>query len=546
MSTSDCRRVSCCGENGVEFSAFQYSLVLGETYQNPEFTLVYPCPEGYDCTAPSVTIVIPPGTIKFTPTTINPNPPKTNDPWNPASGTYTFECGSQTLTITTDGLGFTEAQITQIVNFLANCQAEQDAITQLEPNPITTPNGQPGIRLWNTEQSCTATCPEGETGDPVTVTVPANTNSTVIVATSTPLERYLAQQELNNAALAEACADAAEELVCAGPECPQILDSVAAVTSGCIQCAYDPVNDWVFVSNSNNQTVVKINASDNSILGTTASFGAFVGGIVYVPGPTTIDANPALLVATGAAELYHVDPVTMTATLLTALADDAITAIEYASAADKVFIPISLPTGGMDVYTVSSGALAHINGTTIPLSVTYNSALGEIYTTNFDTTTYPGMDVLAIDQASLAVTKQLALSISTDAPGTRCLVYCSSNAMLYCGTHASSGPALNKAYVIDAAAFTESTIIDLPTQPINLAPILNYDPNLNIVMAGVVGSALADGSIEVINPLDNTIICSLSEIYINNRGAAVTSNTSFYAHVRAVVDDLSITQFGQP
>lgn len=158
--TATCRRVVCCGVNGVQFNDFIYSLVLGESYTNPELSYTINCPPGYDCTADSVVVVIPPGTIKFTPTVLDPNPPNSGsgDPWNPISGTYNFDCGSETLTIRTDGTGFTNDQIDQIINFLAQCQANKDGYDELLPTPIFTPSGAPGIRLWNTEQSCTATC----------------------------------------------------------------------------------------------------------------------------------------------------------------------------------------------------------------------------------------------------------------------------------------------------------------------------------------------------------------------------------------------------
>lgn len=221
-SIGDCRRVSCCNATGEQFSDFTYSLVSGQTYTNNEFTLIVPCPRGYDCTADSVTIVLPPGRVKFTPTTISGNPPKAGDPWDPLSGTYEFNCGNQVLTITATG-AFTQAQIDAIVDFLSRCQANQDAIAELQPKPVFTPSGKPGIRLWNTEQSYTAECPEGETGDPVTVTIPAKTHSSIILATSTPLQQYLAQQALDQFTLAEATAQAEAALDCQpAAQCPEL------------------------------------------------------------------------------------------------------------------------------------------------------------------------------------------------------------------------------------------------------------------------------------------------------------------------------------
>lgn len=253
MSDSECRRVACCGENGVQFNDFVYNLVNGETYTNSEQTFTIACPEGYDCSAPSITITLPPGTIKYTPTIFNGNPPPSGsgNPWDPQSGTYEFTCGSETLTIIAEG-AFTNDQINSIIAFLSQCQATQDGYNGpggLNPVPIFTPSGQPGIRLWNNEQTYTAECPEGETGDPVTVTIPANTNSSVIAASSTPLERYLAQQALDAETMLEAAAQAESELECnPAAQCPESKSQI--VTGNCFgvnACQYGLPQDYVFV-----------------------------------------------------------------------------------------------------------------------------------------------------------------------------------------------------------------------------------------------------------------------------------------------------------
>ncbi len=227
-NTSECRKVSCCGDaNLVQFSDLQYSLVSGASYSNSEFTLTVQCPVGYDCTAPDVTVVLPPGVIVVTPPIINTdNPPCSgcDDPFPPSPGSYTYSCGGASITITTDGTGFTQAQIDQLVNFFATCQATQDANVILQPVPVVTPAGSPGLRLWNTEQTCTVECPEGSTGDPVTVTVPANTLNVIVAQSATPLAKYLAQQQINTDAYNQACDEATAALDCTTPVvCPQFL-----------------------------------------------------------------------------------------------------------------------------------------------------------------------------------------------------------------------------------------------------------------------------------------------------------------------------------
>lgn len=258
LNDSICRKVSCCNAEGVEFSPFIYNVVNGQTYENAEFTLVVPCPEGYDCTAPSVTVILPPGTVRFTPSTLNQNNPPPSgggDPWNPEPGSYTFTCGDQTLTITVGEEGFTQAQIDAIINFQATCIATQTGNAELEPVPIFTPSGAPGIRLWNAEQSCTETCPEGSTGDPQTVTIPARTNSVVIAASSTPLQRYLAQQTLNNAAMAQACAAAEAALICSCGDysCAVANSFDADFSQGCL---YAPNSGLVYVQQDSEDILV--------------------------------------------------------------------------------------------------------------------------------------------------------------------------------------------------------------------------------------------------------------------------------------------------
>lgn len=543
MSTETCRRVSCCNVNGVEFSPFQYSLVNGTTYTNDEMTFTIHCPSGYDCTADSVVVVIPPGTIKFTPTQIDPNPPRSgsDDPWNPAPGVYDFNCGSETLTIRTDGTGFTNDQINQIITFLAQCQANKDGYDELLPTPIFTPSGAPGIRLWNTEQTCTATCPEGETGDPVTVTIPANTNSVIVAAAASPLEKYLAQQTLNNAAYNQACAQAEEGLSCAAPACPELLDTISIGGGVCIQAAHDPVGNTVFISNFTSSAIYQIDPVGNTVLAS-VPMPSNPCGIVYVPGPTTVSSDPALIVSTFNGNLYHIDISTLTVTLLGVLTASTLSATAYSFLSDKVFIPISNPTGGMDVYTVSTGAVAHISGTTVPLALAYNPDLNEVYTTNFDPVTYPGVSMLAINAAFNTITKQYTMSLPDHFPGGNSIAYASSVGKIFIGGRRAS-TLENNLFVVNSVTFLEEDVVALPSATINVVPSVHFNPNMSIVLVGVTQSTLAANSIQVHSPITNQTICALAGLNTVGRGT-VAANTSLYIQIRYSLADLQVGQIG--
>lgn len=135
-SEEDCRRISCCDASEGNFSAFTYSLVSGFSYNNEEMTITVDCPPGFNCSGPTITIPIPPGGINFIPVDIDPNPPGPGNPNLPEAGTYTFNCGANTLVITlAPGENFSAAQITQILNFLASCQAIPEIVTGLQPTP---------------------------------------------------------------------------------------------------------------------------------------------------------------------------------------------------------------------------------------------------------------------------------------------------------------------------------------------------------------------------------------------------------------------------
>lgn len=284
MSLGTCRRVSCCNsESGVEFSPFTYNLVNGGSYTNSETTFIIPCPVGYDCTGDSVTITLPPGTIRFNPADLDPNPPPSGGggPWNPAAGKYTFNCGDETLTITTTGSGFTQAQLDQIIAFLAQCQANQDGNAILNPVPVLTPIGEPGLRLWNTEQTCIVNCTQGEGS--ATATVAANTISSVVAQSATPLAKYLAQQTLNASAYNAACTQAQAELVCtcADYSCTLAGSFAANFSTGCI---YAASSDTVFVQQDS--------------------------AVILVVNPDTLDVDATINLPTGQRPLclgYHAD-----------------------------------------------------------------------------------------------------------------------------------------------------------------------------------------------------------------------------------------------
>jgi hypothetical protein len=60
-------------------------------------TFIVDCPPGYFCAGPTMKIVIPAGSIIFTPTDFGPNPPAPGQPWYPASGVYDFYCSNYTV-----------------------------------------------------------------------------------------------------------------------------------------------------------------------------------------------------------------------------------------------------------------------------------------------------------------------------------------------------------------------------------------------------------------------------------------------------------------
>ena len=131
-----CRQITCCTEAQGNFSAFTFSLVNGRAITNEEIVFIVPCPPKFRCIGPTITITIPAGNLRYTPVDFDPgDPPIVGEPWNPAPGTYDFTCGDQTLTVTTSG-AFTPAQITQIINFLASCEATRQGISRLNPVPV--------------------------------------------------------------------------------------------------------------------------------------------------------------------------------------------------------------------------------------------------------------------------------------------------------------------------------------------------------------------------------------------------------------------------
>lgn len=142
QTEGDCRQISCCSGSDGNFIPYTYSLVSGQSYVNDEMTFTIPCPPGYNCTGPTITITIPPGNIKYTPVDFDPgDPPIVGDPWNPGPGTYTFNCGAETLVVVVTTT-FTAAQITQIINFLASCQAVVIGKNNLQPTPTGFTNSE--------------------------------------------------------------------------------------------------------------------------------------------------------------------------------------------------------------------------------------------------------------------------------------------------------------------------------------------------------------------------------------------------------------------
>lgn len=132
----DCRKISCCGSEAGNFSSFVYSLVSGASYSNEETTFVVDCPPQMNCSGPTITIVIPPGVINFQPEDQDPNPKPPGDPTDPEPGIYRFNCGTNTLVITLGpGQVFSGAQIIQIINFLASCNADDQVDDLLRPIP---------------------------------------------------------------------------------------------------------------------------------------------------------------------------------------------------------------------------------------------------------------------------------------------------------------------------------------------------------------------------------------------------------------------------
>lgn len=67
---SDCPQIVCCPPNDADYSLQSYPL-----YSNEELTFFIPCPTGFSCALPGVTIIIPAGTIFYRPTTAAGNTP---------------------------------------------------------------------------------------------------------------------------------------------------------------------------------------------------------------------------------------------------------------------------------------------------------------------------------------------------------------------------------------------------------------------------------------------------------------------------------------
>lgn len=77
----------------------------------------------------------------------------------------------------------------------------QPPVAPLPPPPVPRPPVPPlAVVFHNAEQTCVNTCPEGTTGEPISVTVPANEYSSEV-----------SQEAANAAAMAAACAQAAAE-----------------------------------------------------------------------------------------------------------------------------------------------------------------------------------------------------------------------------------------------------------------------------------------------------------------------------------------------
>jgi hypothetical protein len=115
-------------------------------------TFIVDCPPGYFCAGPTMKIVIPAGSIIFTPTDFGPNPPAWGQPWGLQPGVVQISCGGRTLNLVleparqaygnlldsqgkevpTDVL-FSPDQIVAMMLFWAECQAKKQAIQQLNP-----------------------------------------------------------------------------------------------------------------------------------------------------------------------------------------------------------------------------------------------------------------------------------------------------------------------------------------------------------------------------------------------------------------------------
>lgn len=148
MYPCECKAISCCEgveADGSQFSEFTFSLVSGQSITNAETVFTFPCPPGYNCVAGPITIIIPPGILEFKPvngTPVTPGQP----PFVGEDGQYFFQCNGATLVITVaSGLGFSAAQLTQIINFLGSCVAEIEKLKVL-PAPVP-PNTPQGYRL---------------------------------------------------------------------------------------------------------------------------------------------------------------------------------------------------------------------------------------------------------------------------------------------------------------------------------------------------------------------------------------------------------------
>ena len=81
----------------------------------------------------------------------------------------------------------------------------QPPVTPMPPPPVPRPPVPPITVVYhNAEQTCVNTCPEGTTGEPISVTIPAN---------QPEYDSSVSQEEANAAAMAAACAEAAAQRV---------------------------------------------------------------------------------------------------------------------------------------------------------------------------------------------------------------------------------------------------------------------------------------------------------------------------------------------